>query len=451
MTSNRTRLIWLLLFGWAVLAVIAVGWGLGNAEDDLTSRADSALQQAGIAASVDFEGRDARLSGELPAADQERALAIVRSLTGVRVAEWESAVAAPTTSTSTTPTTAPDSTTTVPPPDSSTTTTTDTTDTTLADNAATLTAGLSRGALTLSGAVPSAEVAARVAGIADLIYGPFVTNNLVVDESVAPAPWLPSAPNLMAFLPIVGEAELSVVGTKATLTGTAGSDAKKAQLEAALADALGPDVRLLSSIEVTNLTPPVYVAEAPGDGTVTLSGTMPDQASIDLISGAAVEAFGEDNVINALAIGSGIDTTFSIFRIPLTFEQFRPILEWELRIENDVISGKIRGGATFDFGSAELTPALRTLLDTGAGILLRNPSILMTIEGHTDSVGSDTFNLALSNARAQAGVDYLVTLGVQPERLFAVGYGETRPIASNETVEGRRENRRLEFVLGPPS
>jgi outer membrane protein OmpA-like peptidoglycan-associated protein len=178
---------------------------------------------------------------------------------------------------------------------------------------------------------------------------------------------------------------------------------------------------------------------------------MPDQAAIDLIAGAAIESFGEENIVNELTIGTNIDTTFSIFRIPLTFAQFKPIPEWELRIENDVISGNVRGGATFDFGSAELTPALEALLDTGAGILLRNPSVLMTIEGHTDSVGSDAFNLALSNARAQAGVDYLVALGVQPARLFAIGYGETRPIADNGTAAGRTQNRRLEFVLGPPS
>ena len=98
-----------------------------------------------------------------------------------------------------------------------------------------------------------------------------------------------------------------------------------------------------------------------------------------------------------------------------------------------------------------MNPELRTLLDTGAGILLRNPSILMTIEGHTDSVGSDSFNLALSEARAEAGADYLIARGVQPERLFPVGFGETRPIADNDTAEGRRQNRRLEFVLGPPS
>ena len=202
---------------------------------------------------------------------------------------------------------------------------------------------------------------------------------------------------------------------------------------------------------MTGKTPPIYFAHAPGDGSLTLSGVMPDQAAIDLIAGAAEEVFGADNVSNTMEIGTDIDTTFSIFRIPLTFPQFRPIPEWELRIENDVISGNVRGGATFDFGSAELTEELMALLDTGAGILLRNPSILMTIEGHTDSVGSDSFNLALSHARAQAGVDYLTALGVQPERLFAVGYGESRPIADNDTVEGRRQNRRLEFVLGPPS
>jgi flagellar motor protein MotB len=449
-TSNRTRIVWLLLLGWAVLAAIAVAWGVSNAEDDLEARAETALQQAGIEASVDFDGRDATLSGPVSAAEQEQALAVVEGLTGVRQAEWEVPEAGTTTSIGTTTTAL--STTTSAAQGSSTTTTAPASTTTMAGAAtSTLNASLSRGALTLSGAIPSAEAAAQIAGVANLIYAPFVTNNLVVDDSINPAPWLATAPNLMAFLPIVGEAELNVVGTKASLTGTAGTDAKKAQLEGAIAEALGPDVDLVASIEVTNLTPPVYLAQAPGDGTVTISGTMPDQAAIDLIAGAAVDVFGADNVTNTMTIEDGIDTTFSIFRIPLTFSQFAPIPEWELRIENDVISGNVRGGATFDFGSAQLTPELERLLDTGAGILLRNPSILMTIEGHTDSVGSDAFNLALSEARAQAGVDYLVALGVQPARLFAVGYGETRPIASNDTAEGRRQNRRLEFILGPPS
>lgn len=444
MNSNRTRLLWLLLVGWVLLAVITVLWAVPNAEDDLTARAEAALQNAGIGASVDFDGRDATLSGGLAASEQQRAVDVVRGLTGVREAEWSTPVVAVTTTTSSSTTSTTNG-------GDTTTASTDTTTTTTGESPATLTATLSRGALMLTGAIPSPEVAARVSGVADLVYGPFVRNELSVDETVSAAPWVPSAASLMAFLPIVGEAELSISGTEATLVGTAGTAEKKAQLEGALTAVLGSDVTLTSFLEVTNLAPPLYVAQAPGDGSVTLSGVMPDQAAIDLIADAAIDVFGASNVTNEMTIGDGIDTTFSIFRIPLTFSQFAPIPEWELRIENDVISGNVRGGATFDFGSAELTPELQTLLDTGAGILLRNPSILMTIEGHTDSVGSDAFNLALSNARAQAGVDYLVARGVQAERLFAVGYGETRPIASNETAEGRRQNRRLEFILGPPS
>lgn len=446
-TDKRTRFIWPLLIGWVVLAIVAVMWAVPNEEDGLTADATTALQAAGITANVEFEGRDAVLSGGLNDSERDRALELVRNVTGVRQAEWLTPIADTTTSTTQAGSTTIPATT--EPPGSSSTLGPTTTVTGL--DAPSLTATLSKGALTLSGAVPSAEVAAQVAGIADLIYGPFVTNDLSADDSVGSAGWVPNAPNLMAFLPIVGEAELSVVGAEATLSGTAGSAEKKAQLEAALRAALGSDVTLTSSLEVTGKTPPVYLAEAPGDGTVTISGIMPDQAAIDLIGGAAVDAFGADNVINELTIGTDIDSSFSIYRIPLTFAQFKPIPEWELRIENDVISGNVRGGATFDFGSAELTPELRALLDTGAGILLRNPSILMTIEGHTDSIGSDAFNLALSNARAQAGVDYLTALGVQPARLFAVGYGETRPIADNGTSAGRTQNRRLEFVLGPPS
>ena len=441
---NKKRLVWPLVLSWIALAVFAVLWAVPNEEDDLTAEAEAALQQAGIAASVEFEGRDAVLSGGLAGTEQERALEVVRDITGVRQAEWLTATAATSTTTATTvpgtTTTAPGGSTTLAP-----------TTTVAPGTSPSLTASLSKGALTLSGTVSDAQVAGQVAGIADLIYGPFVTNNLVVDEGVSDVGWLPNAPNLMAFLPIVGEAELNVVGTTATLSGRAGSVEKKAQLEAALGAALGSDVTLTSTVEVTDKTPPVYTAQATAAGVVTLGGVMPDQAAIDLIANAAIDVYGETNVVNNMTIGTDIEDSFSIYRIPLTFAQFEPIDEWDLLIENDVISGNVRGGATFDFASAELTPELRTLLDTAAGILLRNPSILLTIEGHTDSVGSDSFNLALSDARAQSGVDYLTGIGVQSERLFSIGYGETRPIADNGTADGRRQNRRLEFVLGPPS
>ena len=451
MSERPSRRGFGLLLGtaWLALVVVAALWGLNNAQDDLAAKAETALAQAGLTASVEFDGRDATLSGDLSGSAQNEAVSIVRAISGVRDAEWEGGTAAPpssTTSTTSTPTT------TTTGNGAATTTSTSQPPTTVAPGAAAnLNAQLSAGQLTLSGAIPSAEAAGQIGAVADLVYAPFVDNGLTVDGSVGEASWVATAANAIALLPIVGEATLDIQGETATLTGTAGSAAKRDQLSASMAAVLGDGVELTSSIEVTDLAPPVYLAEAPGDGTVTLSGVMPDQAAIDLIVGAAVDVFGGENVTNGMVIGDGIDTTFSIYRIPLTFAQFQPIPEWELRIENDVITGNVRGGATFDFGSAELTPPLETLLDTGAGILIRNPSVFMTVEGHTDSVGSDQFNQTLSEARANAAIDYLIGLGVPPTRLTSVGYGETRPIADNATAEGRRQNRRIEFVLGPPS
>lgn len=432
--TPRSVLTWLLLGAWIVLGVVAIVWALNNAEDDLSDKAQAALDDAGIAAVVAFDGRDARLSGELDIVDQDRAVQLVRGITGVREAEWVTTQAdAATTTLSTTPTTTTTTTTTVP----------------VSTPVANLRAELRDGTLDLSGMIPGAETAGQIETIAGLVYAPFLSNDLQVDDTLTEQAWLPGSANAVALLTIVGNATLEISGNEATVVGEAGSEAKKAQLEGSLQAVLGPEVSLTSNIEVTNKTPPLYTADAPGDGSVTLGGVMPDQASIDLIADAAIAIYGADNVINGMTIGTDIDKTFSIFRIPLTFEQFRPIPEWELRIENDVITGNVRGGATFDFGSAELTPALRTLLDTAAGILLRNPSIAITIEGHTDSIGSDEFNQILSEARATAGVAYLITRGVPEARLTSVGYGETQPIGDNSTASGRQQNRRLEFVLGP--
>ncbi|MEL7209775.1 MAG: OmpA family protein, partial [Actinomycetota bacterium] len=68
----------------------------------------------------------------------------------------------------------------------------------------------------------------------------------------------------------------------------------------------------------------------------------------------------------------------------------------------------------------------------------------------TDSSGPDDYNMALSEARAQSVVAYLQAAGIGPERLNAVGAGETEPIADNDTDEGKALNRRVEFIFGPP-
>jgi OmpA-OmpF porin, OOP family len=102
----------------------------------------------------------------------------------------------------------------------------------------------------------------------------------------------------------------------------------------------------------------------------------------------------------------------------------------------------------FKFNSAIILPESETILLAIREILSANPGILrVRLEGHTDSVGSDRFNKNLSRRRAQAVVTWLVKNGIQRKRLYAVGFGEERPIDSNDTEEGRQNNRRVEFHI----
>lgn len=92
--------------------------------------------------------------------------------------------------------------------------------------------------------------------------------------------------------------------------------------------------------------------------------------------------------------------------------------------------------------SAELYEASKAGLDRLAEALNRHPRLRLEVGGHTDNVGKDEDNLALSERRAKAVYDYLILRGVSPDRLSYRGYGETRPVATNDTPEGRAQNRR---------
>lgn len=101
----------------------------------------------------------------------------------------------------------------------------------------------------------------------------------------------------------------------------------------------------------------------------------------------------------------------------------------------------------FDPSSAQLTAHGRAVLDQVAPVLLASPGLNCEIQGHTDSQGRADVNQSLSYQRAIATKNYLVNKGVAADRLTTEGYGDTKPIASNDTAEGRRKNRRIHFVL----
>ncbi|MGB7740313.1 MAG: OmpW family outer membrane protein [Steroidobacteraceae bacterium] len=100
----------------------------------------------------------------------------------------------------------------------------------------------------------------------------------------------------------------------------------------------------------------------------------------------------------------------------------------------------------FDFDSAELRPESITELERVVKFMGDVPFAKAMVEGHTDSVGADAYNMALSDRRAKSVFDYLSSRGVDPARLSSVGKGETAPIADNATAEGRQENRRVMLI-----
>jgi OOP family OmpA-OmpF porin len=123
----------------------------------------------------------------------------------------------------------------------------------------------------------------------------------------------------------------------------------------------------------------------------------------------------------------------------------------------DAVGCTIKGsitleGVTFEYNSARLAPDSRTILDKLAADLKKYPRLRIELQGHTDSAGSDAYNLKLSQQRADAVRTYLLDQGVPEARLVARGYGETQPIEDNKTEAGRALNRRVVmFVLDNPS
>lgn len=120
-----------------------------------------------------------------------------------------------------------------------------------------------------------------------------------------------------------------------------------------------------------------------------------------------------------------------------------------VRQEGDETVVTIPGEVLFEYNQADLRPTARQRLRAVAEALEANPNAQIVVEGHTDSIGSDEFNLQLSQRRAEAVRQFLVDEGIAMGRIRAVGRGEEEPIADNDTAEGRAENRRVEIHFRP--
>lgn len=122
-----------------------------------------------------------------------------------------------------------------------------------------------------------------------------------------------------------------------------------------------------------------------------------------------------------------------------------------IEVERDGADINLRmpSGVTFDFNSSTLKPDFRPALDQVVTTLNAYPSTFIDVSGHTDSIGSEAVNQQLSEKRASAVADYLTYQGIARARIATQGYGKQFPVATNDTEEGRGQNRRVEIKLSP--
>jgi outer membrane protein OmpA-like peptidoglycan-associated protein len=118
--------------------------------------------------------------------------------------------------------------------------------------------------------------------------------------------------------------------------------------------------------------------------------------------------------------------------------------------EGNLLAVTFKGDVTFDTNSTVVRPGLISEINRVAGVLNQYPTTLVRVEGHTDSIGSDAYNMDLSIRRANAVKNLLVQRGIADSRIDVVGYGKTMPVATNDTEAGRQKNRRVEIKIAPP-
>lgn len=121
----------------------------------------------------------------------------------------------------------------------------------------------------------------------------------------------------------------------------------------------------------------------------------------------------------------------------------------QVQRDGDALTLVMPGSITFGTGKADIQPGFYQTLGQLSNSFRNYPDNLLIVTGHTDSTGNNDANLALSNRRAEAVAQYLRANGIQAARVNSIGMGSSKPVASNSTVDGRAQNRRVEISLLP--
>jgi outer membrane protein OmpA-like peptidoglycan-associated protein len=188
-------------------------------------------------------------------------------------------------------------------------------------------------------------------------------------------------------------------------------------------------------------------ARQAADAQAQQARALAEQAARDKAAAEAARAAAEAQAKQAQADAAKADREKAELRDQLR-QQLNQILETRESARGLIVN---LSDVLFDTGKAELKPGAREKLAKVAGILLSHPGLKLQVEGHTDSVGSADYNQRLSENRAGSVRTYLVQQGIASNAVGTAGFGETRPVASNDTAEGRQQNRRVELIVSGES
>ena len=252
-----------------------------------------------------------------------------------------------------------------------------------------------------------------------------------------------------------GEVDITANRDKDTMTlaGSVLSEEQRMRLMFAAEEAVGEDGQVNDQIEVSGQEARLPGADARVDNlvavigqlgssdngrarlhadTLSISAELKNQQTLDQLKMLAVKARQR---------GMVTEETLSLIG-----DSEKRQAQQELQTKFDALALEVQRNVLFDTGTARLTSTATATLDKVSEVILQYPDLLIEVEGHTDNRDRDEVNNRLSEARAKSVVEYLVGKSVAAERMQPVGYGDRVPVASNDTPEGRSQNRRVQFT-----
>lgn len=303
--------------------------------------------------------------------------------------------------------------------------------------------------ISLSGFVPDEATKTALADQAQALFGGQVNDDTIIARGAPDAAWGEAVAAGLAQLPNVTNGELAVEDTTISIMGSLASESDAAALESALLAALPEGYGFQSGFDVP---PPLIVVEPAPTGALAVvdeSGEENAEAAEEpegSEEAAAPEAPEGEQAVEPVAEPEAVAEAESEAVAPAPAPPVEPIESVEAcqdQLDRVLASQTIQ----FSSSSAVISADSYDLLNALGTVAGRCVGSQIAIEGHTDSSGSLQPNIDLSLARAQAVMEYLVGLGIERSRLSAFGYGPTLPVSSNDTEEGRANNRRIEFKV----